>query len=70
MTRLGYQHADLVQAKELVDLHTSRLDKAITQENYAETCSALRAVQDQCNYALQVAAGLSLRAHLQNHQRR
>lgn len=70
MAQLGYQHADLVAAKKLIDIHIAKLDKAIVLENYAEACSALRAVQDNCNHALQVSARLSLHSHLHNDQRR
>ena len=70
MGRLGYQHVDLVAAKNMADIQMVKLNKAIESRNYAEVCSQLRAVQDSCNHALQVAASLSLGAHLTEKNRR
>lgn len=70
MAQLGYKQNDLVATTQLVQEYNEKLKEAIQLENYAEACSTLRAIQDECNYALRVAACLSLESHLHNDQRR
>lgn len=64
-----YQKQDLSAAMNLMNIHMAKLTKAVEANRYPEACSALRALQDECNNASKVAATLSLSSHL-NDQRR
>ncbi|OZY84849.1 hypothetical protein CBP51_16950 [Cellvibrio mixtus] len=64
-----YQKQDLSAAMNLMNIHMAKLTKAVESNSYPEACSALRAIQDECNNASKVAATLSLSSHL-NDQRR
>lgn len=64
-----YQKQDLSAAMNLMNIHMAKLSKAVESNSYPEACSALRAIQDECNNASKVSATLSLSSHL-NEQRR
>lgn len=64
-----HQKQDLSAAMNLMNIHMAKLTKAVESNSYPEACSALRAIQDECNNASKVAATLSLSSHL-NDQRR
>lgn len=64
-----YQKQDLSAAMNLMNIHMAKLTKAVEENHYPEACSALRAMQDECNNASKVAATLSLSSRL-NVQRR
>lgn len=59
-----YQKQDLSAAMNLMNIHMAKLTKAVESNSYPEACSALRAIQDECNNASKVAATLSLSSHL------
>jgi hypothetical protein len=69
MTSLGYKKEDLSAAMNLMNIHLAKLSKAVESESYPDACSALRAIQDECNNASRVAGNLSLRSHLDNQRR-
>lgn len=64
-----YQKQDLSAAMNLISIHMAKLSKAVESESYPDACSALRAIQDECNNASKVAGNLSLRSHLDNQRR-
>jgi hypothetical protein len=61
-TAVGYQKLDIEQAHRMFTLHLAKMAKSISTENYAETCTAVRAIQDECDNALRVAGVLSFKA--------
>jgi hypothetical protein len=61
---IGYTYSDLVAAKNLLNLHMAKLQKAVDANDYPTVCSALRAMQDECENGGRIAAQLSLRNHL------
>ena len=63
--KLGYQKVDLVAAQHLLTIHTAKLTKAIEVENFAEACTAIRAIEDECANASRIAATLSYKANSQ-----
>lgn len=67
--QLGYKKADLEASANLLNIHTAKLNKALENGNYAEACSSIRAMQDECINAGRVASSLSTGSHL-NDQRR
>lgn len=64
-----YQKQDLQAAINLMNIHIVKLTKAVEQNSYPDACSALRAMETECNHASEVAVSLSLNSHL-NEQRR
>lgn len=60
--KLGYTKDDLIAAKKRLDIHNSKLTKAIESENFAEACSAIRAIEDECEHASRIAATLSFKS--------
>lgn len=68
-TQLGYKKADLEASANLLNIHVAKLQKALEKNNFAEACSSIRAMQDECSNASRVAGTLSTSAYL-NDQRR
>lgn len=64
-----YQKNDLQSAMKLINIHMTRLSKAVESNSYPAACSALRAMQDECKNASKVAATLSLNSHLNDKRR-
>ena len=64
-----YQQQDLQAAMSLINIHMAKLTKAVESNRYPEACSALRAMQDECNNATKVAGALSLSSHLKEQRR-
>lgn len=64
-----YQKQDLQSAMNLMNIHMAKLSKAVEKNSYPDACSALRAIQEECINASQMAITLSLNSHL-NDQRR
>lgn len=60
--KLGYTKADLVAAQNLLNIHNAKLKKAVDSENFAEACSAIRAIEDECEHASRIAATLSFKS--------
>lgn len=69
MAQLGFKHSDLVAAKKLLEIHMTKLEKAVQFNSYPDACSALRAMQEECSNASKVAVALSLNSHLTDQQR-
>jgi hypothetical protein len=66
--KLGYLKADLVAAQHLLAIHTAKLTKAVESDNFAEACTAIRAIEDECANASRIAATLSFKARESNNQ--
>ena len=60
-TLTGYSKSDLVAAHKLLTIHIAKLSKSIDADNFAEACSAIRAVRDECDHASRIAMTLSLK---------
>lgn len=64
----SYQKSDLVAIQKVLAIHNAKLVKAIDSDNFAEACSAIRAIENECLHASRIAGALSLKNAIHNKQ--